>query len=703
MTACSKHEAALTDQGNVRFEKQQCANAGGLMNFASKLTAVDIEALSRLGIPADLIARAGVERVTDYEAREKYGITGYGDRSGLVFPNFDPADGRRRTARLRRDSPEIEDGKPKNKYISAYGDRRHLYFVPECDTLLRDATVPIVLVEAEKSVLALTAWAERTSRKILPAAMGGCWGWRGRIGKVENSNGERVDEVGPIPDLRHCTGRKVYVLLDANVSSNSKVQQAQAALVRQLQRQMASVVVLNLPASEGVNGPDDYLALQGDEALARIFDGAEEGAAVLDNVFKFYCKFMKMSDAQVIAFTLWTVHTHAMPAADATPYMNISSAEKQSGKTMLMEAAELLVFEPWLTGHVTAACLVRKIDAKHPALLLDESDAAFNGDKEYAEVLRGLLNTGYRRGGQASCCVGQGSNITFKDFSTFCPKAIAGIGKLPDTIADRSIPIRLKRKIPGAPVERFRRRDVEPEAHKLRDRITAWTSEKLDMLRSARPILPEELSDRQQDVCEPLLAIADLAGGEWPAKARKALVELCTGNAAEDDSLGVRLLADIKAAFIAEKIQAIPSAVLVKLLVDMEDRPWVEIAKGKPLTTNKLAAILRRYEVEPRTVRVDAQKYEKETLKGYDWNWFVDVWNRYLPVLPSLSLLSETSHPSQTNIHAGPIQLSSASQEAGVTHEKSTESSLIMPVVTAVTDSAPGQAHERKILREVEL
>ena len=673
------------------------------MNSVGKLTTVDIEAFSRLGIPADLIARACVERVTDPEAREKYGITGYGDRAGIVFPYFDPVDGQRRTVRLRRDSPEIEDGKPKNKYISAYGDRRHLYFVPGCATLLRDTMVPIVLVEAEKSALALTAWAERTGRKILPAAMGGCWGWRGRIGKAENSNGGRVDEVGPIPDLRHCTGRKVYVLLDANASCNSRVQQARAALVRQLERQTASVLVLNLPASEGVNGPDDYLALQGDEAMARIFDDAEAGAAVLDNVFKFYCKFMKMSDAQVIAFTLWTVHTHVMPAADATPYMNISSAEKQSGKTMLMEAAELLVFEPWLTGHITAACLVRKIDAKHPALLLDESDAAFNGDKEYAEVLRGLLNTGYRRGGQASCCVGQGANITFKDFSTFCPKAIAGIGKLPDTIADRSIPIRLKRKVPGTLVERFRRRDVEPEVNKLRDSITAWTSEKLDVLRSARPILPEELSDRQQDVCEPLLAIADLAGGEWPAKTRKALVELCTGNAAEDDSLGVRLLADIKTAFIAEKVQAIPSAVLVKLLVDMEDRPWVEIAKGKPLTTNKLAAILRKYEVEPRTVRVHAERYEKQTLKGYEWNWFVDVWNRYLPGFPSLSLISETSQTSQTNIHAGPIQLSGTSQEGGVTHEQNAESSLRMPFVTAVTDSTPGQALERKIVREVEL
>jgi hypothetical protein len=220
------------------------------MNYDSKLGAADIEVFTHLGIPSDLIARAGVERVTDQEAREQYGIIGYGDRAGIIFPYFDPVDGQRRTTRLRRDNPEIEDGKPKNKYISAYGDRRHLYFVPGCADLLRDNAVPIVLVEAEKSALTLTAWAERTSRKILPAAMGGCWGWRGRIGKVENSNGGRVDEVGPIPDLRHCTGRKVYVLLDANASSNSKVQQAQAALVRQLQRQRASVVVLNLPPLE---------------------------------------------------------------------------------------------------------------------------------------------------------------------------------------------------------------------------------------------------------------------------------------------------------------------------------------------------------------------------------------------------------------------------------------------------------------------
>jgi hypothetical protein len=291
---------ALVSEDDVPCRKQQQrVGTAGIMNFASKLTTADIEAFSRLRIPADLLARADVERVTNHEAREKYGVTGYGDRAGIAFPYFDPVDGRRRTARLRRDNPELEDGKPKNKYICPYGDGRHLYFVPGCGMLLRDIAVPIVLVEAEKSALALTAWVERTGRQILPVAMGGCWGWRGRIGKVGNAQGERVDEVGPIPNLRLCAGRKVYVLLDANASSNSKVQQARTSLVRELQQQMACVVVLGLPALEGVNGPDDYLALHGDEAMARIFDAAEAGAAVLDNVVKFYCRFMKMSDAQV--------------------------------------------------------------------------------------------------------------------------------------------------------------------------------------------------------------------------------------------------------------------------------------------------------------------------------------------------------------------------------------------------------------------
>src|SRR5437667_12638648 len=139
---------------------------------APNLTPADLAMFLRLGIPAELLNRAGIERVTDREARERFGIVGYGDMSGIVFPYMDPMNGHRWTARVRRDNPEIEGRKPRNKYISAYGDRRHLYFPPGSAELMHDPAVPIVLVEAEKSALALVTWAARMGRKLLPVADG---------------------------------------------------------------------------------------------------------------------------------------------------------------------------------------------------------------------------------------------------------------------------------------------------------------------------------------------------------------------------------------------------------------------------------------------------------------------------------------------------------------------------------------------------
>jgi hypothetical protein len=189
------------------------------------------------------------------------------------------------------------------------------------------------------------------------------------------------------------------------------------------------------------------------EPTAEHFDGA----LILDEVSAFIRRYVHLSDQQARIVAVWVCHTHGISAATATPYLCINSATKQAGKTRLLEVFELLVNKPWLTGRVTAACLIRKVDQIRPTLLLDESDAAFNGEKEYAEALRGILNTGFQSGGVASCCIGQGASITFKDFKTFSAKAIAGIGSsLPDTVFDRSIPIRLQRKKPGEVVARFR-------------------------------------------------------------------------------------------------------------------------------------------------------------------------------------------------------------------------------------------------------
>ena len=248
------------------------------LNRPSRLIHRDLEMFRRIGIDADLLERAGIMRVTDQQARQEFGLDGTGNNAGILFPYVDAA-GKRHTSRLRRDSPEMEDGKPVRKYLAPYGDRRHLYIVPGDHALGENLTVPVILVEAEKSALALRAFADRAGRQLLPIATGGCWGWRGRIGKAPTSKGGRVDELGPLPELGICSnGRKVFVLLDSNCNTNPRVQAARRALVHRLFKQNAEVHVLDLPAVEGVNGPDDFIALCGDDALGQLLDSPPAGS-----------------------------------------------------------------------------------------------------------------------------------------------------------------------------------------------------------------------------------------------------------------------------------------------------------------------------------------------------------------------------------------------------------------------------------------
>jgi len=365
---------------------------------------------------------------------------------------------------------------------------------------------------------------------------------------------------------------------------------------------------------------------------------------------------------------LWIVHTHVFAAADCTPYIAVTSAEKQSGKTLLLEVSELLVANPWMTGRASAAVLIRKIDAQQPTLLLDESDTAFSGEKEYAEALRGVLNTGYRRSGKASCCVGQGAAIGFKDFSTFCAKMVAGIGKLPDTVQDRAVPILLKRATAKERIEKFRPRQVESETANLREQVATWAIGAIEILRESRPALPEQLTARLQDVAEPLLAIADLAGGEWPQAARLAVIELCADAQAGDESVAVRLLADIRDVFKERGVDRLPSADLASALADIETSPWGEWGKsGKPLSPAKLARLLRPFTIVPGSVRIG-----EKTPKGYESKDFQDAFERYLPpeapVPPPPGAKGATTQ--QANTDAGSSDLSGCNTEVAVAAPK---------------------------------
>ena len=203
-------------------------------------------------------------------------------------------------------------------------------------------------------------------------------------------------------------------------------------------------------------------------------------------------------EAGPVAVALWVVHTYIVDHFDASPYLAVTSPEKRSGKTRLLDVLELVVARAWRVISPSEAVVYRKIQADVPTLLLDEVDAIFGPKAPVAyEGLRALLNAGHRAGTTVPRCVGEGTKIAVQDFSVYCPKAIAGIGKLPDTVADRSIPIHLRRRRREEPVERFRYREALERTRQVARDLATW-SETAD-LTDSRPALPDELDDRAAD------------------------------------------------------------------------------------------------------------------------------------------------------------------------------------------------------------
>jgi Protein of unknown function (DUF3631) len=350
-----------------------------------------------------------------------------------------------------------------------------------------------------------------------------------------------------------------------------------------------------------------------------------DGAALLADLAAYTRRYVVVSRSQAIVGAAFVVHTHAFEAADATAYIAVGSPEPSSGKTRLLEAWQLVVRNPWLTGSVTGPTLARGIAER--TLLLDESDAAFSGDRDYAEALRAVLNTGYRRGGIYSRTVPPKYEV--RDFSTFSPKVIAGLtGRLPDTVSQRSCPFDLQRKKRSEHVERFRERDARALAEPLRDRTAAWAAEHLDALRDARPEIPDALSDRAADCVEPLLAIADAAGGDWPRDLRHALLELYGARQEDDDTIGVRLLSEIRTVF-GDRDRLTTTDLLTGLHA-MDEAPWGDWY-GKPLAARGLANLLKRFQIRSRSIWLE----DGSTPKGFHRDQFTDLWERYLSPSPS--------------------------------------------------------------------
>jgi 5-methylcytosine-specific restriction endonuclease McrA len=370
------------------------------------------------------------------------------------------------------------------------------------------------------------------------------------------------------------------------------------------------------------------------------------GAALLGEVYDFLGRFVAYPSPEAhVAHTLWIGHTHMMDAWESTPRIAFLSPEPGSGKTRALEITELLVPRPVEAVNVTPAYLFRKVAAEEgrPTILFDEIDTVFGPKAKDNEEIRGLLNAGHRKSAVAGRCVVRGKIVETEEIPAYCALALAGLGNLPDTILTRSVVIRMRRRAPNETVEPYRRRVHGPDGERLRDALAGWASGQEAAATIAWPAMPEGIHDRDADVWEPLLAVADLAGTDWSERARVAAVALVALAKESTPSLGVKLLKDIRAVFGDQ--DQLPTRDILHGLHAIDDSPWGDL-KGKPLDDRGLANRLRPYDIKPTTIRDGAS-----TPKGYRRTDFVDAWSRYLQSTePTVSLCptKEAQHPQQT-------------------------------------------------------
>lgn len=374
-----------------------------------------------------------------------------------------------------------------------------------------------------------------------------------------------------------------------------------------------------------------------------------DGADILNAVEAFVKRFVAYpSDAARIAHVLWIAHTHLMAIWDSTPRIAFLSPEPASGKTRALEVTELLVPLPIEAINVTAAYLFRKVDddAGPPTILFDEIDTVFGPKAREHEDVRGLLNAGHRKGAVAGRCVVRGKTVETVEFPAYCAVAVAGLGDLPDTILTRSVPIRMRRRAPNERVEPFRRRLALPEGTKLHDQLSAWANTVAPTLEGVWPEMPKGVEDRDADVWEALLAVADAAGGDWPERARTAAVALVAASKESTPSLGIRLLSDVRTVFGDRDAMATDD--MLTALCELPEAPWSEVVGGKPLNARGLAKRLGGYEVKSQTIRVG-----DKTPRGYTREALADAWMRYLPDVAGVADVSDSTGDEETAT-AGP-------------------------------------------------
>jgi Protein of unknown function (DUF3631) len=349
------------------------------------------------------------------------------------------------------------------------------------------------------------------------------------------------------------------------------------------------------------------------------WDAPVDGATLLTDIEQAFTHYVFLPTGASGALALWVLHSWTMDAGDISPFIVLVSPTKRCGKTTVLIILYYLTPRSELASNISPSALFRYVEEIRPTLLIDEADSFVKDNEE----LRGIFNSGHTK---AAAHVIRNVEVNGEHkprrFSTWAPKAIAAIRDLADTLEDRAVKLMLQRKPRTAAVERLRKRDSE-EFATLRRKAARWAADNFDRA-DPDPKIPDALNDRAADNWRPLLAIADLAGGDWPKGAREAACIL-SGDSHDTSSANVELLADIRKAFGNHAV--IRSADLVAALVAEVERPWAEYNRGKPISQRQVAKFLGAFRIISNTVHPPGLPQGK----GYRRADFEEAWEAYCP------------------------------------------------------------------------
>jgi putative DNA primase/helicase len=352
-----------------------------------------------------------------------------------------------------------------------------------------------------------------------------------------------------------------------------------------------------------------------------------DGAALITDLVAQIRRFVIVSEHAALGAALWVLHAHAHEAAFHSPRLTLTSPTMRCGKSTMLRTIGRLIPRPLPTANITPAAMFRVVEAAKPCLLIDEADSFAQDNEE----LRGVVNSSHcRLDAFVIRAVAVGDDYEARRFSTWAPMAIASIGRVATTIADRSVKIRLERKPPGKTVARMRV-DRDDGFGELASKAARWVADHLDALRASDPKTPPALNDRQADNWRGLIGIADLAGGDWPAQVRAAALALSATD--EDaDTIGVMLLGDIKIVFASTNAESIWTEDLLHHLHAMSAQPWGEYGRQrKPITPRQLASLLKPFAINVRQIWKPEAKANKQ---GYAAEQFESAWTSYLSPSP---------------------------------------------------------------------